>query len=172
MPKSLFSFVPLVFVLSLATATFGTADETDGCHSAFLTEPDRVIYQCDNGLVIEAETMAELEAMVPGLTIPPETVSIENRAVLIDLEKGAGPFQIRTPHAIASVRGTVFVVDATPDQTSVFVVEGIVDVRGLNGTESAELSAGEGVVVTSDPKLVVKRWPQEKVTALLARFAR
>lgn len=165
-------------IASLASvwAVSGAAQETDGCWTEALTNPTRVVYQCANGLTLEAESQAALVALLPDAKTAPKAVSISKGAIMIRLPKGEGPFQIRTPHAIASVRGTVYVVDATPTQTSIFVVEGRVNVarqgRGGYGARNALLSAGDGVVVTGNDKLVVKQWPKAKVAALLARFSR
>lgn len=161
---------------TLFWAVSAAAQETGGCQTKTLKNPARVVYQCSNGLTIEAETQAALEAILPEAKAAPKAVSIRNRAILISLPKGSGPFQVKTPHAIASVRGTVYVVDATPTQTSVFVIEGLVKVarksRGGYGARTASLSAGDGVVASGDDKLIVKKWPKEKVSALLARFSR
>ncbi|WP_316299341.1 FecR domain-containing protein [Aliisedimentitalea sp. MJ-SS2] len=146
------------------------ADQDGVCTTSELKNPVRVVLRCPNGLVVEAETRADLRALTGGR--PPETVSIKNRAVLVETPKGNGAFQVKTPHAIASVRGTLFAVDATSNQSSVLVLRGQVAVTSLTTRETVVLSAGQGVVIAYDKPVQVKTWPEEKISALLARFAR
>lgn len=149
------------------------AQEINGCKQTNLTDPPRVVYTCENGLVIEAEALAEIETAQDGSTATPQAIQLNNNAVLISLPTGQGPFQIMTPHAIASVRGTTYVVDVTVAKTAVFVVEGVVAVVKDDKGTTVDLKAGEGVTVSNEsPLLEVKTWPQTKVAALMARFAR
>ena len=84
-----------------------------------------------------------------------------------------GAFQVRTPDAIASVRGTEWVVDVGAAETSTFVVQGIVGVRRRIDNQAVVLTAGEGVDVAPEVNpLIVKRWPEPRVRALLGRFGR
>ena len=80
-------------------------------------------------------------------------------------------FQITTPHAIAAVRGTRWVVDVTPKQSSTLVLAGAVEVRRLRAAKGALLRVGEGADVgPANGPVVVKRWGKKRVDALLARF--
>ncbi|MEM9105955.1 MAG: FecR domain-containing protein, partial [Pseudomonadota bacterium] len=99
-------------------------------------------------------------------------VRVLSDAVLIEVAPDSGDFQIQTPHAIAAVRGTVYVVDVSADQTDVFVVEGEVSVSRADGSDPVELTAGLGVDVLPGEPLVVRQWPEERVRNLLARFGR
>jgi len=170
----LFKYIIAGLFIGLTPAV---SQEFKGCTQTNLTDPARVVYTCENGLVIEAEATVEIETLqpmqegdVPG---SPQSIQLNNNAVLIDLPTGQGPFQILTPHAIASVRGTTYVVDVTTEKTAVFVVEGVVAVAKDNEGVSVDLKAGEGVTVSDqNPLLEVKTWPKEKVAALMARFAR
>jgi hypothetical protein len=123
-------------------------------------------------LVIEAEASAEFELEFSPDQSSPEAARLRDNAVLIELRPGSGPFQILTPHAIASVRGTVYVVDVQELETSVFVVRGIVSVTRADDSDAVELSAGDGVNVSAGKPLTVRQWPQEKVSNLLSRFSR
>ncbi|MDP2906787.1 MAG: FecR family protein [Nanoarchaeota archaeon] len=69
------------------------------------------------------------------------------------IKKTNRKFEIRTPMAICSVRGTDFIVDYNPDTpaTTVYLYEGIVDVDNLKG-ETFELNAGEMITVDSGGK--------------------
>ncbi|QFT34002.1 FecR protein [Labrenzia sp. THAF82] len=160
--------------LSLASLTIavaissGSAQTVTGCVATQAVDPTRTVYQCANGLVLEAET-----ATAPEVTAGagrPEVVLVDRDAVLIQLQPGAGPFEIRTPHAIAAVRGTEYIVDVTSEQTSVFVVRGEVAVSRANGSESVLLTAQEGVDVAPGFPFAPERWSTLRAEALLARF--
>jgi len=154
----------------LLLAGTAKAQQETSCLSHQVSDPPRVVLSCANGLVIEAEMGSP--APFGAFDAAPSAVEVKKRGVLVVLPPGSGPFQIKTPHAIASVRGTVFVVDATNTDTSVFVVEGVVAVSRRDGTDLVELGAGDGVAVSYDAPLTVKQWPFTKVSALLARFDR
>ena len=96
-------------------------------------------------------------------------------ALLIEFQPqpGAENFQILTPEAIAAVRGTTWAVEVGSGKTSVFVVAGTVAVQARGTGATASLGPGEGVDVVGAPRtLTVKRWPEARVRALLARFGR
>jgi ferric-dicitrate binding protein FerR (iron transport regulator) len=98
-------------------------------------------------------------------------IQLKSRAILVELTRQRR-FQILTPHAIASVRGTIFAVDVTPAQTSVLVANGRTQVTRRGQAEAVSLGQGEGVDVTPGSPLVVRRWPQQRAAALLGRFGR
>lgn len=165
--------IPLLVAATLAvSALFGAGEasaQTGGCTAIELTDPQRQGYDCGNGLVIEAEGGLILD-LPPDAA--PETVTVDGGAVLVDLPPDSGEFQIRTPHAIASVRGTVFVVDVGADTTSVFVAEGTVAVSRADGSETVPVQAGEGVDVAVGQAFQPQRWGAGRVASLLARFGR
>ena len=156
--------------LLLAGASGASAQVLGGCDAATLGDPPRSAFQCGGGLVIEAEAAQALR-LVSG-DASPERVSVESGAVFVEIAPRAGSFQILTPHAIASVRGTVFAVDVEEGRTSVLVLEGEVGVSRPDGSETVSLGAGEGVDVAPAEPLVVRTWGQGRVSALLARFGR
>lgn len=158
----------------LVGLTPALAQDITGCTQSHLTDPDRTVFTCENGLVIEAEAVAEIQTLTPAAddTATPQALQIDSDAILVTLPTGQGPFQILTPHAIATVRGTTYVVDVSADKTAVFVIEGVVAVARDDKGETVDLKAGEGVTVAGQTPLEVKTWPQEKVATLLARFAR
>ena len=146
------------------------AQALPGCTLEQRDDPPRTIHDC-GGLVIEAEAAAALRpAGAEGGAL--DAIEVDGSALLIDIAPQRAPFQILTPHAIASVRGTVYVVDVGADATSVFVVEGQVGVSRADGADPVELGAGDGVDVADGQALTVRQWPQERVGALLARFGR
>ena len=61
-------------------------------------------------------------------------------------------FEIRTPVAVCSVRGTEFTVDVAPDgKTEVEVMEGLLGVRKIDGTgEEVPVGAGQRLDITAD----------------------
>lgn len=144
----------------------------DGCTAKHVTEPARVIYKCENGLVFEVEAAAQFEGLNKNANGVIDAVTVSRDAVLIELPTDYGPFQINTPHAIAAVRGTIYVIDVLPENTSVFVVRGVVAVSRTDGSQSVDLKAGDGVVMADGEPVVVKQWGEKKVADLLARFAR
>ncbi|MEH6717737.1 MAG: FecR domain-containing protein [Aurantimonas endophytica] len=159
----------LAFVcLSVGAAT---AQQAAACTSSTLGNPPRETIRCPGGLVIEAEAAADITIRAPAANAAPTSVALTGRAVLIDLTP-ARSFQILTPHAIASVRGTVYAVDVETDTTAVFVSRGAVQVAARQGPGVVTLGPGEGVDVRPGEPLVVRRWPQERVARLLARFGR
>ena len=152
----------LLAATAVALSTAGSPAQTDGCTETRLDDPPRQAWDC-GGLLIEAEA---------GLAFGPGAVTAEEGAVLAEVPPGSGDFQIQTPHAIASVRGTVFVVDVGEHSTSVLVVEGVVEVARRDGPETVTLAAGEGVDVAEGEPLAAQAWQPPRVAALLARFGR
>jgi FecR protein len=111
----------------------------------------------------------------PGPGRLPDSVKLDSGALFIIFSPASGPrnFQILTPLAIASVRGTTWTVEATPARTSVFVQTGAVKVTRTRDAASVVLRPGQGADVDSDRgPLQIKQWPPERVRALMARFGR
>lgn len=102
----------------------------------------------------------------------PAAIELEGGAIFIEVIPGQGRTQIRTPHAIAAVRGTTYVVDVGPASTSVFVIKGSVTVRKADDPATVTLGPGQGVDVEPKKSVNVKTWGGKRVSALLARFGR
>jgi hypothetical protein len=83
---------------------------------------------------------------------------------------GGNRFNVITPQAIAAVRGTKWTVDAADGKTSVFVVDGSVNVTRPAGGGQVVLGPGDGVDVEATGELIIKRWPPARVAALMARL--
>jgi hypothetical protein len=81
-----------------------------------------------------------------------------------------GRFDVRTTTAVASVRGTDYLVESNEAGSAVFVAEGRVAVSSRAGAGTAVLRAGQGVDVTAafEPP-VVKIWGAKRRDAALAR---
>lgn len=81
-----------------------------------------------------------------------------------------GRFDVRTTTAVASVRGTDYLVENTGLKTAIFVVEGRVAAASRAGSGTVILRQGQGVDVTSEKKpLFVNIWSEERRNELLAR---
>jgi ferric-dicitrate binding protein FerR (iron transport regulator) len=170
--KTILAAFLFMFVVPVAPAI---AQTIPGCMPRQATNPARTVFECQGGLTIEAEAAARLglgQASSRGGGAPTE-LSLEGGAALFELQPGGVKnFQIRTPHAIASVRGTTYAVNALADKTEVFVMEGRVRVTRDTGGRAVTLSRGEGIEVTPGKRLRSGRWSAARRAALLARFGR
>ena len=174
MPVSLYCRPLLAFGL-LVLAGMPTSAQTTlpGCTPRHVDKPPRTVFDCAGGLTIEAEAAARLAAATSGNGPSPETIELQGGAALIELKPdGDRPFQIRTPHAIASVRGTLYAVDVTDRKTAVFVVRGRVWVMNLNGRAGVTLTAGKGTEVRPGKRITAHKWSTARVSDLMARFGR
>jgi hypothetical protein len=134
--------------------------------------PSEKILRCGDYLTIHTApgTQYRLENRAPG---SPGAARLDAGALMIEFHGSGGQqnFQILTPQAIASVRGTKWVVQAAAGQTSTFVISGTVSVVRRSGGRVADLGPGEGIDVDGgSAPVVVKQWPAARVKALLARF--
>src|SRR5688500_12955622 len=102
-------------VLALLTCLAPTRADAQpaGCAITTYTDPPREVLACADGLTISAERGAEYQLLDRNRDRRPDGAELKSRALLIELpaRKRQGGFQILTPHAIASVRGTVWAVD-------------------------------------------------------------
>lgn len=79
-------------------------------------------------------------------------------------------FDVRSATAVASVRSTHWIVDATRVKTGVLVVEGDVAVSSRAGAGEVTLSAGQGTdVLLGRAPTAPKAWGQARVDDVLAR---
>jgi len=106
-----------------------------------------------------------------------EPDGVELKSGVAYIEDGPMPtgrrFQVQTPHAVASVRGTSWWVDVTPKNSAVFIESGRVSVSRLRGGRAVVLGRGEGVDVDAGTApLTVKVWGAARVKALFARLGR
>ena len=134
--------------------------------------PFRQIVTCGDAVTIEREPTAGLQITKSPAQVAPRMMEVEGGAILIQVSPGRSSTQVRTRHAIATVRGTTYIVDAGTQQTSVFVIEGAVEVRRANDASTFTLNAGEGTDVSLDEPISVERWGIARAEALLLRFGR
>jgi hypothetical protein len=138
--------------------------------------PNEQILRCGAELTIRPAPGTVYRPTDAGRGRPPASVQLDDGALLIMFlaTTRRRNFQILTPQAIASVRGTTWAVEVKPGQTSVFVVAGAVNVTRANAASTVVLRRGQGVdvVVLEAGPIQVKRWSPERIRALLARFSR
>lgn len=160
--------LPGLVMIGLLFASSVAAMDPDNCTVQTLHDPDRQVYSCSGGFVIEAEAGTKI-----GFAGPDGSIEVNVGAVLIEVEKRENAAQIRTPQAIAAVRGTVYTVTVSGGVTSVFVLRGQVEISHLEGAANTVLlGAGDGVDVTPGQPLDVKSWGDARVQNLMARFGR
>jgi len=145
---------------------------TMGCSSAQPPNAAQVL-RCRGGVTIVAESGAIYTLQSRSGNGNVDSVDLQSKALLVDAPKQRGKdrFEVTTPQAIAAVRGTKWAVDSQETRTSVLVLRGQVAVRRRAGDGRVLLGPGQGVDVDpGNSPLVVKRWPQPRVDALLARL--
>jgi ferric-dicitrate binding protein FerR (iron transport regulator) len=143
-----------------------------GCSSEHPPNAAQVL-RCRGSVTIIAEHGARFTLQDRDKNAEVDSVDLQSKALLVDAPKqrGKNRFEVTTPQAIAAVRGTKWAVDAQESRTSVLVLRGQVAVRRPAGAAKVVLGPGEGVDVDQGAgPLVVKRWPQPRVAALLARL--
>lgn len=161
-------------VIMCATAGLDAASAqqaTMGCASEQKPNAPQTL-RCRNDLIIVAEDGAKFTLQSRGKSGEVDGVDLQSKALMVDApKKGKQRFQVITPQAIAAVRGTKWAVDAQETRTSVLVLRGQVAVRRPGGGKQVVLGPGEGVDVDGGAEpLVVQRWGQPRVDALLARL--
>jgi hypothetical protein len=168
--------LPFAVLVGVSLYTMDARAQAPGCTVTAFTDPPRDVLTCTDGLTISAERGSDYKLVDRNRDGKPDAAQLTSRGLLIELPpKRRGGFQILTPHAIASMRGTVWAVDVTPSRTSVFVREGVVDVRRRDSAVDAlRLGPGDGVDVEpgSGQPLRATRWSPERAAHLLARFGR
>ena len=143
-----------------------------GCSSDHPPNAPQTLH-CPGDLTIVAEDGAKFTLQSLDKKGGVDSANLQSKALLVDAPKQRGKrrFQVSTPQAIAAVRGTKWAVDAQETRTSVLVLRGQVAVRRPRGAGQVVLGPGDGVdVEPGTAPLVIKRWPQPRVDALLARL--
>lgn len=149
------------------------AQDAGGCvRTDAVDGPARQIFTCSDTVTFEREPNATLRIIEAPDGPVPRMIEVQGGAILIEVAPGSAAPRIRTPHAIAAVRGTIYVVDAGTDETSIFVVRGTVQVQSVDDADPVTLIAGDGVDVSPQTPLAVQSWSDDRAAALLARFGR
>lgn len=135
--------------------------------------PSEKIMRCGSDLVVRAAPGTRYHPVEQKNNETPRALQLDSGALMIEFHAtdAQKDFQILTPHAIAAVRGTKWVVEVQPSRSSTLVISGEVAVRHLQADDAVKLGPGQGVDVSpGTSRLVVKRWARKRVRALLARF--
>jgi len=167
----------LLFALVVAGSALPAEAQAQavGCTLQAVGPPPRQVLRCRDGLTIEAEEGADYTLLDSDRNGNPDAAQLRRGALFVDTPARSGrrSFQIRTPQAIAAVRGTQWFADVAGGRTSIFVAEGRVLVRRAAAPRGVVLGPGQGVdVEPGRAPLEVRRWPPPRVSALLARFGR
>jgi hypothetical protein len=150
-------------LIAYAITSIGTAAAqapNPGCSIESATLVAQTL-RCEGGVTIVVENGARYSLLARAQRGRVDGVELNSKAVLIDVPARSSGirFQVITPQAIAAV-----------SKTSVFVAAGRVAVGRRTGGHSVTLGAGEGVDVEEGAPLIVKRWSQTRVSALMARL--
>jgi hypothetical protein len=143
-----------------------------GCSSNHPANAPQTLH-CPGDLTIVAEDGAKFTLQSLDKKGGVDSANLQSKALLVDAPRQPGKrrFHVSTPQAIAAVRGTKWAVDAQETRTSVLVLRGQVAVRRPGGAGQVVLGPADGVdVEPGTAALVIKRWPQPRVDALLARL--
>lgn len=160
----------LAFALPAATGPGPASAQQPGCTPSGPSGP-AVVFDCGAGFTITVERESTFVLSDGDGDGSVDTMELSRGGALVDFDRPGATFQILTPRAVASVRGTRWAVDAGTDATSVFVERGVVAVGRRAGGDAVTLQAGEGVDVgEGDAPLTVARWGAARAAALLARF--
>jgi hypothetical protein len=175
-------------VLWLCACTVGSALAQSG---ACVLTPDRrnpndQILRCGSELTITPAPGTIYRPAAAAEDGLPASVQLDSGALLIEFHsKQRREFQILTPQAIASVRGTKWAMEVKPGQTSTLVLLGQVTVARKDAADEVVVGPGQGVDVSNGdagktvrsmsgsakpPPIGVKKWAPDRVKALLARF--
>jgi ferric-dicitrate binding protein FerR (iron transport regulator) len=170
-------------LLSLWACAGGAAMAQSG---ACVLSPDKrnptdLILRCGSELTITPAPGTVYRPAPAGEDGLPASVQLDSGALLIEFHSTRRrEFQILTPQAIASVRGTKWAMEVKPGQTSTLVLLGQVTVTRKDVADTVLVGPGQGVDISgstirsmSDAKpapVAVKKWAPDRVKALLARF--
>jgi FecR protein len=147
--------------------------------------PNDKILRCGTELTVTPAPGTVYRPGPAGADGLPTSVQLDSGALLIEFNpRRRQEFQILTPQAIASVRGTKWAMDVTSAQTSTLVLSGEVAVARKNEAENVLVGPGQGVDIEIPPggfasrslspyrpdPIIVKPWGAARVKALLDRF--
>jgi hypothetical protein len=147
-------------------------------------DPNHKILHCGSELTITSAPGTVYRTAGAGDDGLPASVQLDSGALLIEFKsKRRHEFQILTPQAIASVRGTKWAMEVKPGQTSTLVLAGEVTVARKDDPGTVVVGPGRGVDViglgahrsmdgAKPEPIAVKQWAPNRVKDLLGRFGR
>jgi hypothetical protein len=157
----------------LATTTSAISQSGECVLVADDRDPDAKIMRCGDDLVVRTAHGTRYHPIDQQGQKKPKSLQLDTGALMIEFHPSDAQktFQILTPHAIAAVRGTKWVVEVRAARTSTLVISGEVAVSRLHAKQTVVVKPGEGVDISSKAgSIAAKRWPKKRVRALLARF--
>jgi FecR protein len=173
-------------LLCLLASVAPAAAQTGACTlTPDKRNPNDKILRCGTELTVTPAPGTVYRPGPAGADGLPTSVQLDSGALLIEFNpKRRREFQILTPQAIASVRGTKWAMDVTSMQTSTLVINGEVAVARKNETENVLVGPGQGVDIEIPPggntprslspyrpdPITVKQWGSARVKELLDRF--
>lgn len=113
----------------------------------------KLLFRDDSVLTLAERSELMVDEQVAGAA-PTSSFSLllgQVRAIVTDRYSASGAkFEVKSPTAIAGVRGTSFIAayDRTADETQVIGLEDVTAVRGLNAPVGAEVRVGPGEATT------------------------
>jgi hypothetical protein len=169
--------LPAIIALAASFSAGQAAAQTAsfGCTLEAVAGTGRHVVRCQRGISITVEEGARYTLIDRDGDNVADGVRLRRKALLLDVPRGASGsgFVVVTPQAIAAVRGTEWAVDVQGRRTSVLVLEGNVSVGRPASGAAVGLGPGQGVdVEPGTAPLTVRRWPDARVAALLARLGR
>jgi hypothetical protein len=179
--------VAVLFLLCACAGGSASAQSGTCVLSPDKRNPADKILRCGTELTITPAPGTVYYPAPPGADGLPASVQLDSGALLIEFNsKRRHEFQILTPQAIASVRGTKWAMEVKPGQTSALVLLGEVTVARKDAAETVVVGPGQGVDLpgtegggtttrslntgVKPPPIGVQRWTPERVKSLLARF--
>ena len=174
------------FLLCLLASVAPAAAQSGACTlTPDKRNPSDKILRCGTELTITPAPGTVYKPGAAGADGLPTSVQLDSGALLIEFNpKRRREFQILTPQAIASVRGTKWAMDVTGMQTSTLVLSGEVAVARKNEAQNVLVGPGQGVDIEIPPggdrsrslspyrpdPIAVKQWGPARVKELLDRF--
>lgn len=131
-----------------------------------------IVFQDGSILTVGAESEVAIASFAPDPAESNAVLELLSGIVRATVNQATGwnRFEIRSSTAVASVRGTDFLVEANADTSAVFVAEGRVAVSSRAGAGTVVIREGQGVDVGANVEpLVVKTWGAKRRDAALAR---
>jgi ferric-dicitrate binding protein FerR (iron transport regulator) len=170
---SLVSGVAAVTTVWVAMASMAVAQSGECRLIPDARNPSEKILRCGDTLEVRQAAGTRYHPIGQRSSAPPRALELDSGALMIEFHPSSSlrNFQILTPHAVATVRGTRWALEVDRARSSTLVIDGQVAVARRGARETVFLGPGEGVDVSPGIEpLMVKRWAEARVRALLGRF--
>lgn len=96
---------PRAWFLAMGLIVLSGLTASAECTFSEQGDPPRQIITCTDALTVEKEAATKLQITERAGDAPPRVIQVESGGIFIEVLPDAQPTQIRTPHAIAAVRG-------------------------------------------------------------------